>query len=262
MVPSGWLLPWMSARQDTSHTPRRPPARAKSTSRKRPVPAESLHAGPRHLPCSGLGVSIQLRLQHPPSRRPQGGVGEVPTLWHRHHPCWDGPGKSEIPWRGSCGPAFLILTPAPHRGDEASAPAPPGAPTPMPCPAIAGSTTCNQMGSWDVPHMAWSMVPRAPAVPQPLGCPPRQAPEDIPAMPPQRYHHPPNSSSILCPMCSFGWLLPAITAQAVPFLTTNSWLIFLSLNSGSSTIGSLCPPWLSPHPFPRCLLLSVSLPDP
>ena len=150
-VPSSQLLPWMSAMQDTPSTLRRPPAQAKTASQRWLVPVEPLRAGPRHLLCCGLGVITQLCLQHPPSCRPWGGDGEMPTPWHRHHPCWDSPGNSEIPWRGSCGSTFLILTPAPHRGDEASAPAPPRTPTPTSCPDIVGS------GTWNCPRWAPGM---------------------------------------------------------------------------------------------------------
>lgn len=76
------------------------------------------------------------------------------------------PGKSEIPWRGSCGPAFLIFSPALHRSCSR-------APHTMSCPAAPRASMGTARGlPGSAPRCPTALRASAPGVSLPQPSPP------------------------------------------------------------------------------------------
>lgn len=230
---------------------------------------------PAVLTASSCAYSIQLCLQHPPS-------------WGKC-PCSEtcsgtatAPGKSEIPCTGSCGPAFLrsaLLFPAPHtmsclciHGDTPWDPGEcPKGLAPLPCaPAVPQALGCRQPGSWSCPLQAsqhhhhgimkssWLAEITKSNIPPntPMATDPWPEVTHLPMS--GAFPGPPTPCSLLCLM--FLWLLPHNVPWAIPFLTTNYWLLLPSFNSGFS-IHLLSLSWLPPlSPRMLSLVLSPSLP--
>lgn len=278
-----WCPPWAPALDVCLRTPPDPPrdpvaqagARAGGPCR---APAHQARlsavcwAGCEHpavLTASSCAYSIQLCLQHPPS-------------WGKS-PCFGtatAPGNSEIPWTGSCGPAFLVLSPAVPSPPHHALPVHPwGHPVgPWECPR--GLAPVHQLcpRPWGVTSLAPGAVPSKPPSTIPWNYEVIMAGRDhqvkhstkypVPTDPWPEVTHlpmsgsfpdPPIPCSLLCLL--FLWFLPHSVPWAIPFLTTNSWLILPSFNSGFS-IHLLSLSWLPPL-SPRMLsLTSLCCPRP
>lgn len=246
------------------------------------VPAEPLHTRPGCLLCAGLGVSIQLCLQHPAvptasscaySILHHGGRAhdlELPLLLETLRSL----GQEAVAQLSSCS---ALLFPAPHA---------------MPCLCIHGDTPWDPgsaPGAWPLctscapgPGVspAWLLELSPPSLPAPShgimkslwlaeitksNIPPNTP---VPTDPWPEVTHlpmsgsfpdPPIPCSLLCLL--FLWFLPHSVPWAIPFLTTNSWLLLPSFNSGFS-IHLLSLSWLPPL-SPRMLsLTSLCCPRP